>query len=351
MISEIHIDNFRCFKQLRLKSLKRFCFLVGESGTGKTALLEAMFLAGGGSPEIWFRIRRWRGLGEGPIELNVRASYEALFRDMFYDFEQKLGANITIFDPNKGKRELSIRYENAEVYTLPLKGGSTENAMAIDPITFKWITGRNVYRSQVEFKDGALRMTGSVEVYPVFLISPQTFSARANAQYYSNLSRLKKALPVLAAVQSIFNDVEDLTLEIIAGEPVIHVSIARMDEKLPLGNLSGGVNKYISIILAILTNPGGIVLIDEIENGFYYKNLPDLLRNIVQLCEDHDVQLIATTHSYEFLQVLAEVMGESERRTKNCALFRLERGKEQPSIEQVPGDSYEAAIKQNFEVR
>lgn len=351
MISNIYIDNFRCFKHLRRDSLKRFSFLVGESGTGKTALLEALFLTGGGNAEIWFRIRRWRGLGEGPLDISVRASYESLFRDMFYNFDQKPGANITIIDPKKGKRELFIFYENAEVFTLPLKGAARENAMAIDPITFKWITSKGVYRSQVELKDGALRMSGSVEVYPLFLISPQTFSARANAQFYSNLSRMKKALPVLAAVQSIFNDVEDLTLEIIAGEPIIHVSMAGMEEKLPLGNLSGGVNKYISIILAILTTPGGVVLIDEIENGFYYKNLPDLLRNIVELCEEYDVQLIATTHSYEFLQVMAEVMGESERRTKNCALFRLERGTEQPTIELIPGDSYEAAIKRHFEVR
>jgi recombinational DNA repair ATPase RecF len=79
MINDILIKNFRCFKQLHQQGLKRFSFLVGESGTGKTAFLEALFLAGGGNAEIWFRLRRWRGLGEGPIEINVRESYESLF--------------------------------------------------------------------------------------------------------------------------------------------------------------------------------------------------------------------------------------------------------------------------------
>jgi AAA ATPase domain len=164
MINQLEIRNFRCFKNLKLHGLKRFNFMVGESGTGKTAILEAMFLGAGGNPEIWFRLRRWRGLGEGPIQIGVRETYEALFRDMFYGFDQKSGANIRILDSELGKRELEIYYKRSEVYTLPLQKDRDADAFAIDPIQFKWDFGNDIVYSQVEIKDGALRMTGNAKV-------------------------------------------------------------------------------------------------------------------------------------------------------------------------------------------
>lgn len=130
------------------------------------------------------------------------------------------------------------------------------------------------------------------------------------------------------------------------------MSLPELTEKLPLGDLSGGLSKYVEIILAILSNPGGAVLIDEIENGFYYKNMPDLLKNIVSLCDKHRVQLFAATHSYEFLEVMSEAMSSAKKGTDAFCLLRLEKpGAKQPEIRMIPGDSYEAAIKEHFEVR
>lgn len=338
MINQIEIRNFRCFKQTKLNGLKRFNFIVGESGTGKTALLEALFLASGGNPQIWFRLRRWRGLGEGQMHVGVRETYEALFRDMFYGFDQNSGANIRILDSEIGKRELEIYYKKSNVYRLPLDDTKEPEAFSIDPIQFKWDFGSHIVHSQVIVKDGALQMTGDAKVYPLFLISPRTFSGKDNAAFFSNLSRMKKATPVCKAVAAIFSDVEDLSLELLAGEPQIFVSLKTLPEKIPLGDLSGGLSKYVEIVQSILSNPGGAILIDEIENGFYYNNLADLLRNIIKLCDEQRVQVFATTHSYEFLQVLADVMDSANKGADAFRLLRLERpqGLLQPEIKIIP---------------
>jgi len=353
MITQLEIRNFRCFKNVKLNGLKRFNFIVGQSGAGKTALVEGLFLVGGGNPEIWFRIRRWRGIGEGLIQVGLRQNYEALFRDMFYAFNQSQGAFLRIIDSVEGKRELEIFYDHSDVTRLPIgdqKG--KENAFAVDPISFKWDFGSRVSHSRVEIVDGALQMKGSAQVYPVFLVSPRTFSGKENAGFYSTLSRTKRAKPVLDAVRSIFPDVEDISLEMLAGEPLIYVSLPGLPEKLPLGDLSGGLNKYIEILLAILINPGGVVLIDEIENGFHHRNLPALLRNIVEMCEENRVQLFATTHSYEFLQVMAEAVASSKNGKDDFSLIRLERnGIDSPTITTVSGEAFEAAISEDFEVR
>ncbi len=96
MITSFDIRNFRCFDALKQTGFKRFNFIVGDSGTGKTALLEALFLTGGSNAEIYLRVRRFRGFGEAGIELlsGTKSAYESLFRDLFFRFEHKSGAMI-----------------------------------------------------------------------------------------------------------------------------------------------------------------------------------------------------------------------------------------------------------------
>jgi predicted ATPase len=352
MISHFVIKNFRCFRHWDQTGLKRFNFIVGESGVGKTALLEALFLAGASSAELWFRIRRWRGLGEGPIQMNMRENYEAVFRDLFHQYDQRTTASITIWDVSEGKRELEIFYEHLDTYTLPLDDSSEKNAFSINPIVFRWDTKNRVSRSTVELKDGNLRMGTAGDVYPIVLISPRAPSAREYAQFYSNLHRTRKAGPVLEALRSIFPEVREIAIEMLATEPVMYVDVDGMNELIPIGDLSGGIEKFLSIVVTIVMNKGGVILVDEIESGFYYKNMPKLLQSIVSLCDKYDVQLFATTHSYEFLQTLASGIPAASRGAQDFCLIRLEKERgHQPTVTLIPGESYAAAMQENFEVR
>jgi len=52
VINEIDIRRFRCFEHLHISECKRVNVIVGDNGVGKTALLEAIFLALA-APAIW----------------------------------------------------------------------------------------------------------------------------------------------------------------------------------------------------------------------------------------------------------------------------------------------------------
>ena len=68
MIESLQISNFRGYRNLSLDSLPRFNFVVGPSASGKTAFLEALWIVGGTSPEIYFRMRAMRGVS-GQIQI------------------------------------------------------------------------------------------------------------------------------------------------------------------------------------------------------------------------------------------------------------------------------------------
>ncbi|PWU05591.1 MAG: hypothetical protein C5B51_14095 [Terriglobia bacterium] len=355
MINSIDIKNFRCFKEQKITGLKRFNFIVGESGSGKTALLESIFLAGGANPEIYFRVRRWRGFSEALQMEGTKYAYESVFRDLFYNFRQETGAYIRLQDSERGYRSLQIGYESNEALDLPLKASSSasEDVFTVPPIVFKWENPKQISRSEVEVReDGRLKMTGKRDVYPVTFVNPQTINAAQNALRYSELSKRNKESLFFEALHHVFPEVHGVSLEAIAGEFMIHVSLDGLSEKLPIVDLSGGMNKYISIVLSVISMANGAVIVDEMENGFYYRSLPMMLRNMMELCEENKTQLFATTHSYEFLQSVAEVIRKDDKLKKHTTLVRLERDHaEQPSIKVIDGHGYEAAISSNFEVR
>lgn len=86
MVDSITIKNFRSFNEVKIENFSRINILVGENGSGKTALLEAMFLAGGVSPEIAVRTRNWRGVG-GDVHGTPDDINYALWGDLFHRFQ------------------------------------------------------------------------------------------------------------------------------------------------------------------------------------------------------------------------------------------------------------------------
>jgi AAA15 family ATPase/GTPase len=63
--------------------------------------------------------------------------------------------------------------------------------------------------------------------------------------------------------------------------------------------MGDGMNKLLSITLTMLTNPGSILLLDEVENGFHHSFHEKFWKLLLKLSAETDCQIFATTHSYE----------------------------------------------------
>jgi AAA15 family ATPase/GTPase len=100
MVESFSIRNFRSFNEVKVDGCKRINVIVGDNGSGKTALLEGLFLAAGVSPEVAVRTRGWRGQ-EQQMSGSVDDLHEALWTDLFYKFQTSQPAFVSM----KGKRE------------------------------------------------------------------------------------------------------------------------------------------------------------------------------------------------------------------------------------------------------
>jgi len=79
MYHEISIANFRSIADLRVDKLCRLNLVVGKNNSGKTSLLEALFLLGGG-PDA----RNLNTLGQLRGQAFDPASMDAVWRPLFY---------------------------------------------------------------------------------------------------------------------------------------------------------------------------------------------------------------------------------------------------------------------------
>jgi AAA15 family ATPase/GTPase len=66
--------------------------------------------------------------------------------------------------------------------------------------------------------------------------------------------------------------------------------------------MGDGMNRILTIILALVNSDNGCLLIDEFENGLHYTVQENLWRIIFHLSKELNIQVFATTHSEDCIK-------------------------------------------------
>jgi AAA15 family ATPase/GTPase len=103
-----------------------------------------------------------------------------------------------------------------------------------------------------------------------------------------------------------------------------------------------------TIMLRIASNQHGILLIDEIENGLHYSTLTRVWRAIAQAARDFDVQIFATTHSWEC--ILAAHQAFKGNDISDFRLHRLEKVKDEIKAITYDHNAIDTSIEMNWEM-
>ncbi len=347
MIRSLDIENFRCFASVHLDNIRRFTIVTGQNGSGKTALLESLFVSAGGSPEIYIRTGTWRG--NVLIDPGARPSPISMFEDFFYKFNVGTGLKISFEDNRRIRREVQIIADMEDVVSIPYDSKFSGSPVISAGLKFLWKTPEGDFESEIEVTSKEIRFSKLVNPYPMILLNHLTFqSSIENAQRYSDLSTKNQEKTVIEALQGLFPQVEDLSIQVKGNSPTLFAKVKGVDRKMPIGLLSAGIHKFLAILLAIASAPHGVVLIDEVENGLYYKLLTPMWRVLMNHCKENKCQLIVTTHSKEFLDSIAPFVSANE---EDFSLLRTELQSGEATISSFSGKEFAAAIENGFEVR
>ena len=333
LIEKMTLKNFRGFADLTLEGMRRLNLIVGNNGSGKTALMEGLSLAAGSSPHTAVLLRRFRGL---PMLGGAVPHLLTFFDDLFYRFDTKTPAEIMLKGQRDGKtfsRGLTIGQESTGRITIPLNATGDENpAQFVDiyksPVSFEWChQGENAEAERFKTTPQITQMELQIEVgkiaFPlIFFPARGFFEATMVAEYFSHLDRENEAAKFVETMQRIFPDIEAISVAYEQNVGQLWVKARGLDKKASISLLSDGVSRVSEILLGTAYNRGGVALIDEVENGIHFERYGEVIEAIDEFSSTFGTQVFFTTHSDAMLDAFHENVAA---KTEDFSIIRCSR--------------------------
>jgi AAA15 family ATPase/GTPase len=252
MLRDLTVQNYRCFEDFQLGGLERVNLFVGNNNSGKTSLLEAIYLKkiNINSPEKFIP---WNSLSLSQV-------------------------NNCIF-LNQNRKELNILGD-------------------------MW---NNIYLTDKEDK----------VVQALKIIEPDLQRIGFFLQDQYNIVRLK---------------------------------VSRYNHPIPLSSMGEGMYRILTLAMSLVSAENGVLLVDEIETGLYYKAQTDMWRLILETAKELNVQVFATTHSWDCIAAFEEAL-EPIKSSVIGKLFRLDGKYGELRAVEYNAEDLEIAVEESIEVR
>ena len=183
----------------------------------------------------------------------------------------------------------------------------------------------------------------------VFIPSLAREDIQTIASRFGELQLEGKDAEILSILRPLEPRLKSLIPITIRNTTVIHANIQGLNRPIPIQLLGEGLNRMFVLTLAMGTATGGLLLIDEIENGLHHTVLPEVFATLLEMARTFDVQVFATTHSAECIRAAHEALKEADRH--EAAFYRLQRTNGEIKAVGFDQEMLETAITHEMEVR
>jgi hypothetical protein len=327
-LDSLSIKGYRGFKDLTIPKLGRVNLITGKNSVGKTSFLEAIYLkARRGSPEAVWQVLCFRDPEFGTLNSQSEAEvFDAVIR-IFHDaspymnfasdggLEWGLSIGPAIVGSH-GIASLKMEIVRPKPETDIPVGinaflfGSSETfglvyalRRIVEPDRHLWV------------QDGVL---------PSAFVGPKGLNRVLLGRLWDSIAFSPTKGNVIQGLRLINPEIQDVNLFGEAGISLGRVPNVKLSDDFtrhPINEFGDGMSRLFDIMLALSNSGGGILTLDEIENGLHYSIHADVWRLIFDTAARLNVQVFATTHSWECIEAFQMAASESEA---EGALIRLQ---------------------------
>lgn len=356
MLRDITIHNYRCFKDFHIDGLAQVNLIVGMNNSGKTNLLEAAYLlVSQGNILDLFDVLINRGEIINPLERFAKNQALKLdldrVRHIFYD------RNII--------RNEVINIQSTQDNQLLFKA---EPEFVVDPVhPFENIKIIFSYKPDIPFgftldTDGLIRRhfldpqqanqdLAITSTYKSILLGTTNLKFEQLDLLWSQITLTPKEESVIKSLQILEPQIEGINfIRDETSHSSIILKVRGSRNPIPLVSMGEGMRRILNLAMAAVTVENGFLLVDEIETGLYHQTQTDMWRLILEVAQQLNIQVFATTHSWDCVCAFQEALDELEDKSIG-KLFRLsQKGDTIRPVEYTP-DELSVAVRQSIEVR
>lgn len=321
MIKSFEIHNFRCFQKTKISGFRRINLIGGKNNSGKTVLLEAIYLSCLPEPESINFLRRLR---RDSLQL-LKAYPERAWDNFFFKqnnntpidlrLEQKEQSTNILLSWNDSYKEVHEVFDSElqsasdliDLRTLLQNRKASKSILHVNQLVKGKKKKDTLLFSMIAHPKGISIKKRLTPTLTVANLVPVSFiwSNPTLAQEYDNAYLQGHADKVLQAIQVIDEEIIDAkTLSI--GEPMLYLK-RKGENFLPISLFGEAINKVVDLLVRLVNNPGAILLIDEIENGIHHTNQREFWRILFKLSIEFGTQIFLTTHSLEMIKAFRDV--------------------------------------------
>lgn len=367
MLTNLRIKNFRMLEDFEIPKLGRVNLIVGKNNCGKSTVLEALRIyAGRAYPGLLQNIllehdeflstARTDGIDEDelgwlavkhlfphrefprednkPIEIMSDSKILLRFEHLFYYVRTEETKDEDDNLIQRRTRELVSKSAPSDNRDQPLRSAvrvnfgessSRSEWLDLDEESPRRFSPRPYRTWRISDELPLIRCSH----IPTQFVPPEVLADLWDATTLSPNEAL-----VLQALQIIEPEVQGLAFvkdpNAIPRSPRARdarVAIVKLkSEEMPvaLNSMGDGMLRILQLILAVFPARGGMLLIDEFENGLHYSVQEEVWKMIFMLAKELDIQVFATTHSLDCIHSFTKVALDSP---DNGVLFKMSRSK------------------------
>ena len=363
MFTHLQLNGYRGFKSYTLNDLARVNLLVGKNNCGKTSVLEAInLLTDNGS-------------------LRVLAKFASQRRQRYFWFSERPYRDVEVLDITP----VFFGYRMEPGTELALLSNRSRLSMQMVPLAevaddlYSDSDIQRVVRDTGETPSAGLKITASsltdtVPIFPVTEGGSLIYSDRLRryAQWGTVCrSRFLSSIPMytgeirniwdkviregreaslIHALRTLEPDIESIHL--LTGDwstTDVLVGVQGDGPRIGIGSFGEGMRRLLDLALALIDSANGVLLIDEIDTGLHWTVMEELWRFVIGAARQSDIQVFATTHSYDCIEGLASLMQNDPGLAADVSLQKVERALSQAVA--LRGEQLPVAIEQDIEVR
>lgn len=375
MLRDLTIQGYRCFGDFSVDGLARVNLIVGANNSGKTSFLEAVHLLSrqddkNALPELMHA----RGEYVEFSNASGYTEYQYQISHLFYGHQPQASGEAV-----RGNAfQISTRVDSSLSLQAVLKRPeppSPESSWA-KYLETQGSELRRVFTEAAPLEltlmyysspDQLLRATPYLANRDLFIrpgfsrfggpYVPRSFVTTRNIDF-AYLARLWDAITltveetrVLEALRILEQDVEGIrfTSQLTSNSGAV-IKLQHQPGPIPLGSMGEGMLHVLALAMSAVTARDDVLLVDEIDTGLYHGVLADVWRLLIETAERLNVQIFATTHSWDCVAAFQEALSHQDSEEVG-RLFRLEQYA--GDIRAVPysKDELEVAVRHAIEVR